>query len=133
MQYSFGSILQMQLDQFVREWNCHRIRQSNMAELPNGVPEVLYNFPTLHGSSLQSTHYYHASCIAFIIGVEDYKRTVSNRHIYQAKQLFSEEPIMVCQYFKETADEILRVLRKDVPTNFNEALEVFFILSLLFD
>ena len=43
-------MIQSELDRFAEEWNRHRIRQSHMAELPSGIPRVLYNFPDLHGS-----------------------------------------------------------------------------------
>ena len=52
VRFSFGPLLQLQLDNFVSEWNSHRIRKSNMAEVPPGIPDVLFNFPELHGKKL---------------------------------------------------------------------------------
>ena len=52
VRFSFGPLIQKELDQFVTEWNNHRIRRSNMAEVPNGIPEVLFNFPNLKGTCL---------------------------------------------------------------------------------
>ena len=49
IRYSFGHMIQSELDRFAEEWNRHRIRRSHMAELPPGIPQVLYNFPDLHG------------------------------------------------------------------------------------
>ena len=47
VKYAFGPILQKQLDQFFLEWNHHKIRYNHMVELPSGVPEVLYNCPSI--------------------------------------------------------------------------------------
>ena len=49
VRYTFGPIIQQELLQFASEWNNHRIRQSSMAEVPGGIPEVLYHMPHLHG------------------------------------------------------------------------------------
>ena len=49
MRYVFGPLLQKELDQYVTEWNHHAIRHSNMAEVPHGVPSVLYNYPSING------------------------------------------------------------------------------------
>ena len=40
---------------------------------------------------------------------------------------------MVCRQFQETADEILQNLNVHTPTDFYEALEVYFILSVVFE
>ena len=48
--YAFGKLIQQGLDEFVTDWNSHRIRQSKMAEAPGGIPNVLFNFPTLKGT-----------------------------------------------------------------------------------
>ncbi len=47
--YTFGNLLQVQLQNFTREWNSHRIRPSKMAEAPSGIPNVLFEFPELEG------------------------------------------------------------------------------------
>ena len=49
VRYAFGPLIQQELLQFTSEWNNHRIRQSNMAEVPGGIPEVLYHMPHLKG------------------------------------------------------------------------------------
>lgn len=49
LRYSFGPLIQQELMQFASEWNNHRIRQSNMAEVPGGIPEVLYHMPHING------------------------------------------------------------------------------------
>ena len=50
IRFAFGQLIQKELDDFVKEWNHHHIRSSSMAETPSGKPEVLYNFPALHGT-----------------------------------------------------------------------------------
>ena len=52
VRYAFGPLVQKELDQLAREWNYHRIRRSNMAEVPNGIPELLYNLPSVQGKSV---------------------------------------------------------------------------------
>ena len=49
VRYSFGQLIQQELDKFIVNWNHHRIRHSRMAEIPAGVPNVLYQFPELKG------------------------------------------------------------------------------------
>lgn len=41
--------MQKELDQFVEEWNSHRIRQSKNADAPGGIPNTMYYFPSLTG------------------------------------------------------------------------------------
>ena len=38
-----------ELEEFTLAWNHHRIRGSNMAEAPAGVPDMLYFMPELSG------------------------------------------------------------------------------------
>ena len=52
VRFSFGPLLQTQLDQFVAEWNSHRIRHSRTAEQVAGIPNVLYSYPCLKGGLL---------------------------------------------------------------------------------
>lgn len=49
VRFAFGPLIQKELDNFVVEWNHHHIRSSSMAETPSGIPDVLFNFPGLHG------------------------------------------------------------------------------------
>ena len=49
VRFAFGPIVQQELDIYKEEWNNHYIRHSSMAELPHGVPDVLYYFPELKG------------------------------------------------------------------------------------
>ena len=61
VRYVFGPLIQKELDQFAFEWNHHHIRHSNMAELPHGVPEVLYHFPNIHGGYIAAYMYFHVA------------------------------------------------------------------------
>lgn len=49
VRYTFGPVLQKELNQFVNDWNTHCIRKSTMAEAPGGIPNVLFHFPGLKG------------------------------------------------------------------------------------
>ena len=37
--------MQRDLTSFAYEWNNHRMRQSRMADVPGGIPEVLFHMP----------------------------------------------------------------------------------------
>lgn len=50
--YCFGQFIQNELDQFLEEWNSHRIRPSKKADAPAGIPNVMYHFPSLTGKSI---------------------------------------------------------------------------------
>lgn len=49
IRYSFGELIRQELTSFALEWNSHRIRRSNMAEAPPGVPNILFRYPELLG------------------------------------------------------------------------------------
>ena len=49
IRFCFGPLINKQLLQFTTEWNHHRIHYSRMAEVPSGIPEVLFNLPEIHG------------------------------------------------------------------------------------
>ena len=51
VRFSFGPIIQKELDDFALLWNNHRIRHSRMAEVPHGIPEILYFIPHQSGGS----------------------------------------------------------------------------------
>ena len=53
----FGPLINKELSQFVVEWNNHRIRYSRMAEVPAGIPEVLFRYPELHGQMIITHNY----------------------------------------------------------------------------
>ncbi len=41
IRFCFGSLIQSQLNQFVDEWNHHRIRPSKKADASGGIPDVM--------------------------------------------------------------------------------------------
>ena len=45
--FSFIPVIQAELNEFMRRWNCRNIRKS--AEAPGGVPEMLFNVPAVVG------------------------------------------------------------------------------------
>uniref|UniRef100_A0A3P9JDE3 Integrase core domain-containing protein n=1 Tax=Oryzias latipes TaxID=8090 RepID=A0A3P9JDE3_ORYLA len=50
LRYSFGDVVQKDLDECVKLWNTHQIRPSRTASCPGGVPNELYYLPHRHGS-----------------------------------------------------------------------------------
>ena len=53
IRFSFGPLVQQELDKVVTEWNHHHIRSSSTSEVPAGVPELLYNLPELEGMGIK--------------------------------------------------------------------------------
>ena len=51
VRFCFGNLITIELDEFTVTWNHHRIRQSNMAETPGGIPDILYYMPQMSGIS----------------------------------------------------------------------------------
>ena len=49
VRFCFGALIQTQLDEFLQEWNNHRIRPSKKADAPAGVPDVMYYCPSIYG------------------------------------------------------------------------------------
>ena len=45
--FCFIAVIQAELNEFMRTWNCWNIRKS--AEAPGGVPEMLFNVPAIVG------------------------------------------------------------------------------------
>ena len=49
LRYCFMGVIQTELDRVAREWNCHRIRPSPAADVPGGIPDMLYFVPEASG------------------------------------------------------------------------------------
>lgn len=49
IRFCFGNLISRELEEFMVTWNHHRIRQSNMAETPGGIPDILYHIPEESG------------------------------------------------------------------------------------
>lgn len=48
--FVYGGLVQKELDEYVKEWNAHRLRRNNKALCPSGIVSVLYHHPTLFGA-----------------------------------------------------------------------------------
>lgn len=100
------------------EWNHHHIRHSNMAELPHGVPEVLYQFPNIHGDIIialfMSCAHLRLICVSV---VEDFKHELFS----EVENLFYEAVVIVCLLYQSIADIILKHYSIIPPTNFEDA------------
>ena len=42
VKFLFEPLINKDLAQFADEWNAHRIRYSRMAEVPHGIPNIMY-------------------------------------------------------------------------------------------
>ena len=104
-----------------------------MAEVPSGIPEVLYNFPTIHGGWAYNMYIILTACIICIppclyTGAQDYKHTISNQTISEVKLLLDKEPVMVCPRYQCLADNILKQYNISQPKNFEEGFGVYLFL-----
>ena len=52
--FSVIPVIQADLNEFMRTWNCQNIRKS--AEAPGGVPELLFNLPAIVGFPQKCTN-----------------------------------------------------------------------------
>lgn len=43
--FTFAGVLQSELDEFMRDWNTHKIRHNSLADCPSGIPDDLYDMP----------------------------------------------------------------------------------------
>lgn len=93
-----------------------------MAELLHGVPEVLYQFPNIHGDIIialsMSCAHLRLICVSV---VEDFKRPVSDELFSEVENLFYEAVVIVCLLYQSIADIILKHYSIIPPTNFEDA------------
>ena len=50
--FTFGGVLQKDLDAFLLDWNVHPIRQNRLASSPHGCPDDIYDMPALYGKKV---------------------------------------------------------------------------------
>ena len=50
--YTMHIPLEKDLDEFRKHWNSHLIRKNKLTGFPGGVPNELYEFPSLHGTCI---------------------------------------------------------------------------------
>ena len=49
--YVFIPVIRREVEIFYNDvWNAHRIRQQKDAQMPKGVPDHMFNFPTVYGA-----------------------------------------------------------------------------------
>lgn len=124
--YAFGKLQQQGLDEFVLDWNSHRIRQSKMAEAPGGKPNVLYNFPSLKGIHTTFIVKYNLNT-----GCRNYLCSVNEEQITLLHQ-YSEVPVLVDKEFVDLVDALTLHHNLPTPCNFHNALELYFSLVVNF-
>ena len=114
LRFCFLPLIQVQLNQFVENWNEHRIRRQRM-EVPSGIPNVLYFQPEIFGSTDYS---FPLLCS---------NQTIDQFYLEHAASLpvrgCSEEFMQVVRYL--TDEETNQVL---VPQNLDETFQIFCVL-----
>lgn len=92
-------ILQNDIDEFVQQWNRHRIRQSR-ADCIGGIPEDLYDMPQTHGT--QTNHRMTTSLIIFTpVGAQDYLKEIDANVWLQAMLTESkDQPLFYPLWFE---------------------------------
>ncbi|CAG9772331.1 unnamed protein product [Ceutorhynchus assimilis] len=50
VQFCFGSLVQNEMDQVVREWNAHKISKSRNSIMPCGRPRIMLEMPSLYNA-----------------------------------------------------------------------------------
>lgn len=81
-------IIQSELNRVAREWNCHRILASPTADVPGGIPDMLYFVPESQG-------------------FEIYRKPVEDADIVAARQHVDPKPPVVPQEFGDIAEHIM--------------------------
>ena len=131
MRFSFGPLLQLEMDNFVSEWNSHRIRKSNLAEVPSGISNVLFHFPELHGKFFKSSEF--TILMGKNIGVQDHLCSVEASTIHEVEQLFCETPRLVSSEFENFAQAVMEEFAIPNPNSIDESLELFLKLTCILD
>ena len=67
--------------------------------------------------------------MSFLGLAEDYKHPTSNRVLSELQQLFAAEATIVCQPYQSLADIVLAHYELQPPTNVQEGLLVYFVLT----
>lgn len=113
VRYCFLNIIQQQLNNTKKHWNLHTIRKMKNNVCPSGIPNVLYECPSLYKT-------------------EDFKFSLCHESLMSLEKELckSKEYFLVEKEIKELFDSLLDAA--DMNKNFteiNECVEVFYFLS----
>ena len=140
--------MQRELTSFAYEWNNHRMRQSRMADVPGGIPEVLFHLPHSQGlSSIYKLLYnwaknhtgsWHTLLIMKLlflyIGVMDQLCPVEPNLLQDIQADGSHMPLMCSLSFKSLADHLARRFNLPVPAlNIHQACQSYFAIVHFLD
>lgn len=104
--FCFMGVLRSDLKEVLNSWNNHKIRSMKLSACPSGVPNILFEEPSLFGFDQQGKEFNHEL-------------------INQCAELHEIE-IPDCDYtFEEWALEKMIAANKCFPTNFAEAMSLF--------
>ena len=65
----------------------------------------------------------------YYTGCQDYKCKFDRAILHQIEQSFCEEPSLVNTHFSDLANEVMRIHALDPPSDYQDALMNFFILT----
>lgn len=110
MRFSFGPLIQYDLEITKKEWNEHRIRRQKNIDSPSGIPNVMFYWPEKYGK-------------------RDHKQNVDQRNV----EIFLNEYGQVPLLYKPTTKELVEILIPDVsvPCTSEEAYNLFVKLTNL--
>ena len=111
LKFCFMQVIQKELNVIARNWNLHRIRPSNNAESPSGIPDVLYFNP-------------------LSAEVENNSVPVSQEDHDIASTMFTRKPEEhgCAPEFKDLMDIIMEEEDLQMPSNASEAKNLYTIL-----
>ena len=108
LKFCFMQVIQKELNVIARNWNLHRIRPSNNAESPSGIPDVRYFNP-------------------LSAEVENYSVPVSQEDHDIASTMFTRKPEEhgCAPEFKDLMDIIMEEEDLQMPSNASEAKNLY--------
>lgn len=107
--YTVSDLLQHEVDEFVEQWNTHRIRQSG-SDCIGGIPDDLYDMPCTYGQHIAYCMHMHIKAPSGLLtaGVADYLKPIDGNVWIQA--MLDESvgmPAFYPDWFGQLADRVL--------------------------
>lgn len=106
LRYCFMPVIQKELAEIACEWNAHRIRPSQQAEAPGGIPDILYFVPETQG-------------------VQRHRFPISAEALQAADTYVNAKPCAVPPEFAAAAEYICREESLAQPSTAVEAKELY--------
>ena len=118
-------IIQKELDELAREWNCHLIRKNKYGNTKSGIPDEMYFMPQLQGT-------YDHSCfegtIDYTTGTIDYLNLIEANDVDIVSQYSSLPNPPASLEFLLLVQAFLKNHNMAMPNRVSGALDVYVIL-----